>query len=245
MKYQVSRLFSFVFLCLSAVSQAQELDPTVTERWEPKPKKVSPAAANTPPSDAIVLLNGTAPTAWTHKDGRPVEWTLVDGALTVKPGTGDIVSKEKFGSCQLHLEWRAPLVIKGEGQGRGNSGVFLQSRYEVQILDSYESKTYSNGQASALYKQHIPLVNACAAPGTWQTYDIIYHAPIFNANGLMTTPPTVTVIHNGVLVQDHVALLGTTEYRGLPQVNAHGDDMLILQDHGDLVSYRNVWLRKL
>jgi hypothetical protein len=222
-----------------------EMDPTVTERWLPIPAKVTPPRGLQAPSDAIVLFNGAGTSKFTHKDGKPATWTLQDGVMMVKPGAGDIVTKDKFGSVQLHVEWKAPAVKKGEGQGRGNSGVFLQSRYEVQVLDSYESRTYSNGQASALYKQHIPLVNACLPNTEWQTYDIIYHAPVFNAAGMMTTPPTVTVLHNGILVQDNVSLLGTTEYRGLPQIQVHGDDAIILQDHGDLVSYRNIWLRKL
>ncbi len=223
----------------------EQLDPTVTERWEPIPVKIRPAAPLTPPSDAIVLFDGRSMDRFTHRDGRPVEWVLVDGSMTVKPGSGDIVSKEQFGSCQLHVEWRAPIEVKGEGQGRGNSGVFLQSRYEVQVLDSYISRTYSNGQAGSIYKQHIPLVNACLPPGEWQTYDIIYKAPVFGPGGTMTSPPTITVLHNGVLVQNNVELLGTTEYRGLPQIQPHGDDSIILQDHGDLVSYRNIWLRKI
>jgi hypothetical protein len=244
-------ILGYVLILLhSAVATAQvtakpELDPTVTERYDPVPVKIRPAAPLTPPSDAIVLFDGNSAGQFKHRDGRAVEWVLVDGSMTVKPGSGDIVSLEKFGSCQLHLEWRAPIVVKGEGQGRGNSGVFLQSRYEVQILDSYESKTYSNGQATAVYKQHIPLVNACLAPGEWQAYDIIYKAPVFGPGGTMTSPPTLTVLHNGVLVQNNVQLLGTTEYRGLPQVKPHGDDSIILQDHGDLVSYRNIWLRKI
>lgn len=247
------RSYFLLFACLiginlhvSAQAKPQEqLDPTVTERWEPVPVKISPAAPLTPPSDAIVIFDGKSLDQFTHRDGRPAEWVLIDGAMTVKPGSGDVVTKEKFGSCQLHVEWRAPVVVKGEGQGRGNSGVFLQSRYEVQVLDSYESRTYSNGQASSLYKQHIPLVNACLAPGQWQTYDIIYNAPVFGPGGTMTSPPTVTVLHNGVLVQNNVELLGTTEYKGLPQVRPHGDDAIILQDHGDLVSFRNIWLRKI
>jgi hypothetical protein len=228
-----------------APAASAEMDPTVTERWLPIPAKVTPARGLQAPSDAIVLFNGSSTTKFTHKDGKPATWTLQDGVMTVKPGAGDIVTKDKFGSVQLHVEWKAPAVKKGEGQGRGNSGVFLQSRYEVQVLDSYESRTYSNGQASALYKQHIPLVNACLPNTEWQSYDIIYHAPVFNAAGMMTAPPTVTVLHNGILVQDNVSLLGTTEYRGLPQIQVHGDDAIILQDHGDLVSYRNIWLRKL
>ncbi|MGB3617868.1 MAG: DUF1080 domain-containing protein, partial [Catalinimonas sp.] len=157
-----------------------------------------------------------------------------------------IRTKEAFGDCQLHVEWRAPTVVKGEGQGRGNSGVFLMGRYEIQVLDSYQNRTYANGQAASVYKQHPPLVNAARPPGQWQTYDIIFTAPRFNAEGRCVTPAHVTVLHNGVLVQHHVALLGPTEYVGLPFYRPHADKLpLELQDHGDLVSYRNVWVRAL
>jgi hypothetical protein len=221
-------------------------DPKATEVWEPIPVKVT-AGKNLgdAPSDAIILFNGTSVDAFTHLDGSIIKWTLKDNAMTVVPQSGDIKSKDVFGSCQLHIEWKAPEIIKGEGQGRGNSGIFLSGKYEVQVLDSYESKTYSNGQASSIYKQHIPLVNANKPPGEWQTYDIIYKAPRFNKKGKKIASGTITVLHNGILTQNNVEIKGTTEYIGWPKNNAHGDGPLILQDHGDLVSYRNIWIRKL
>ncbi|MEM9687587.1 MAG: DUF1080 domain-containing protein, partial [Bacteroidota bacterium] len=160
-------------------------------------------------------------------------------------GAGDIETRQHFGSVQLHLEWSAPNVIEGEGQGRGNSGVFFQNRYEVQILDSYQNRTYSNGQAASVYKQHIPLVNATKPPEQWQTYDIIFHAPEFDASGKKIKSGMLTVFHNGVLVQDHVEILGTTEYIGSPKSQAHGKGPIRLQDHGNPLQYRNIWIRPL
>jgi hypothetical protein len=165
--------------------------------------------------------------------------------MTVVKGAGNIVTKRSFGDCQLHIEFRTPAVVVGEGQGRGNSGIFLQSRYEVQVLDNYNNRTYSNGQAGSIYKQHIPLVNACRPPGEWQTYDIIYTAPRFNADGIRIAPGRVTVIQNGVLVQNNVEIRGTTEYDTMPKNFAHGKAPLELQDHGNPVSYRNIWIRDL
>ncbi|HMP32572.1 MAG TPA: DUF1080 domain-containing protein, partial [Saprospiraceae bacterium] len=184
--------------------------------------------------------------AFEHLDGSPVKWTLnSDGSMTVLPKSGDIRTKESFGSFQLHIEWRTPSEVKGEGQGRGNSGIFLQDKYEVQVLDSYDNVTYSNGQASSIYKQSIPLVNACKAPGEWQTYDIIYKAPKFDKSGKKIASAYVTVIQNGIITQNNYKIKGTTPYIGWPKNPPHGDGPLKLQDHGDLVSYRNIWLRKL
>ncbi|GIV31976.1 MAG: endo-1,3-1,4-beta glucanase-related protein [Saprospiraceae bacterium] len=250
-----AQLFSFAIalLFLQCATQAQiapeehsrKWPPEMTEVWEPVPRVVTPGVGTAPPSDAIVLFDGTHTNEWRHKDGSPVRWKLEDGVLTVVGGTGDIFTQRSFGDCQLHIEWRTPAEVKGEGQGRGNSGVFLQSRYEVQVLDSYNNRTYSNGQAASIYKQYMPLVNACRPPGEWQTYDIIFNAPRFNADGIRISPGYVTVIHNGVLVQNHVPLHGTTEYRGLPQNVAHGPAPLQLQDHGNPVSFRNIWIREL
>jgi hypothetical protein len=170
---------------------------------------------------------------------------LGDGAGTVKPGAGDIITRRSFGDIQLHLEFRTPELVKGEGQGRGNSGVYLQNRYEVQVLDCYENRTYSNGQTGAIYKQTLPLVNACRKPGEWQSYDILFTAPRFNADGILLTPARITVIHNGVVIQLNTEIKGPTEYIGLPVYQAHGKAPLKLQDHGDLVSFRNVWVREL
>ncbi|TSE06767.1 3-keto-disaccharide hydrolase [Aquimarina algiphila] len=221
-------------------------DPKETEVWEPEPKVIS-FNDNNIPSDATVLFDGSNLEAWmSAKDSTAAAWTLnTDKTMTVKPGTGDIQTKKNYGSIQLHLEWSAPDVIQGEGQGRGNSGVFFQNKYEVQILDSYQNRTYANGQATAVYKQHIPLVNATKAPDQWQTYDIIFHAPEFNTEGKKTKSGTFTVIHNGVLVQDHVEILGSTEYIGPPKNEAHNKGPIKLQDHSNLVQYRNIWVREL
>lgn len=243
------RLISFIvlFSALNLVNgqgiDREDMDPEVTEIWEPIPPKVN--LENGIPSDAIVLFDGSDFSQWISASGGPVEWDLMDGAMQVRPGKGNISTKEKFGDFQLHIEWTSPTVIKGEGQGRGNSGIFLQDRYEVQVLDSYESRTYSNGQASAVYKQAIPLVNACKAPGQWQTYDIIFTAPRFSENGRKVKNATVTVLHNGIVTLNHFEIWGTTEYKGLPQNIAHGDAPLTLQDHSDLVKYRNIWIRRM
>lgn len=221
-------------------------DPKETEIWEPEPAIVSFSKNNTP-SDAIILFDGTNLDSWiTAKDSTKASWVLQpDKSMTVKPGAGDIQTKQNFGSIQLHLEWSAPNLVQGEGQERGNSGIFFQNRYEVQILDSYQNRTYANGQATAIYKQHIPLVNATKATDQWQTYDIIFHTPVFNPEGKKTKSGSFTVLHNGVLVQDHVALLGTTEYIGFPKNKAHGKGPIKLQDHGNPVQYRNIWVREL
>lgn len=253
----ISLLTSICILTLSAAwmnpATAQDKkwdrekqDPVASELWSPVPPKVAPGATNSQaPSDAIVLFDGTDFSQWENAKGGKVDWTLEDGAMTVKRGTGMIKTKETFKDVQLHIEWRSPTELVGEGQGRGNSGVFLMGMYEVQVLDSYSSSTYSNGQASSIYKQHIPLVNATKAPGEWQSYDIIFSAPVFGESGRALRPATVTVIHNGVLVQNHVSLLGPTEYKGVPVYNEHGEGPLTLQDHGNPVSFRNIWIRKL
>ena len=221
-------------------------DPKVTEVWEPEPKVIIPSKeGSTPPSDAIILFDGGNADSWQHGDGTPIKWDIDDFIMTVKPGAGQIETKELFGDCQLHLEWRSPIEKDRNGQDKGNSGVFLQGKYEVQILNSYDNRTYSNGQAASIYKQHIPLVNAMRPPGEWNVYDIIFHAPKFNSNDLKIKRGTLTVIHNGVLVQDHVDILGTTEYIGPPKTIPHGDGPIFLQDHSNKVSFRNIWLRKL
>ena len=202
--------------------------------------------AGPPPSDAIVLFDGEDLSQWKNlKDGGPAKWEVKDGVATVN-GTGHILTKQAFGDCQLHLEWAAPAEVKGQGQGRGNSGVYLQGRYEIQVLDSYENKTYYDGQAAAVYKQHAPLVNACRKPGEWQTYDIIYHAPRFDADGKLSKPATVTLLHNGVLVQDNVEIKGDTGPAGAPKYTTHAPkEPLMLQDHGNPVRFRNIWIREL
>lgn len=225
------------------------MKPEMTEIWDPEISVVTPGTTPVDaPSDAIVLFDGQNLSAeWTNNDGNEAGWTVADGSATVKRGAGVIKTKRQFNDFQLHIEWRSPSEVVGESQGRGNSGVFLQGLYELQILDNYNNRTYRNGQAGSLYKQHPPLVNVCKGPGVWQMYDVIYTAPRFNPNGTYFTPPYVTVIHNGVLVQNHVALRGPTEYIGIPEyfVKPHGAGPIILQDHGNPVSYRNIWIREL
>ncbi len=226
-------------------ADCQKMKPQETEVWEPEPAVVTPGKAMAPPSDAIVLFDGSNTDAWQHKDGSEVGWTIEGDALVVEKGKGGIYTKESFGSVQLHIEWRTPAVVEGEGQGRGNSGIFLQSVYELQVLDSYQNRTYSNGQAGSIYKQAIPLVNASRRPGEWQSYDIIYHAPTFESESEYATPPTITVFHNGVLIQDHTVIKGATKYIGPPTVKQHGEAPLMLQDHSNPTAFRNIWLRKI
>ena len=221
-------------------------DPKLTEVWEPVPEVITAGMNNAAPSDAIVLFDGNNFNEWEKVDGGEAKWKLVDGAMTVVKKTGGIRTKKSFGDCQLHIEWRTPSVVKGEGQGRGNSGIFLQERYEIQVLDSYNNITYSNGQAGSIYKQHIPLVNVCRRPGEWQTYDIIFKAPIFNKSEQVEKPGYVTVLQNGVLIQNHVKLNGTTAFIGEPKYEKHNPkEPIMLQDHGNPVSYRNIWIREL
>ena len=220
--------------------------PQDTEVWEPEPRLVTPGQNSEAPSDAIVLLDARGTSEWQHSDGSAVKWAFADGVLTVVGGTDDIKTKRAFGDIQLHLEWRTPGIVKGDGQGRGNSGVFLQGRYEIQILDSYHNRTYSNGQAASLYKQQIPMVNASLPPGEWQSYDIVFLAPRFGASGELEAPASVTVFHNGVLVLRHVEIQGDTVYIGNPSYSAHARKQpLRLQEHGNQVSFRNIWVREL
>jgi hypothetical protein len=222
------------------------IDPTRTEDWSRIPEVVTPGTGTLPPSDAIVLYGGEGDVdKWIGQDGEPVQWEAGE-FLTVVPGKPGIETRQSFGDVQLHVEWRAPSVAEGQGQDRGNSGVFLMGKYEVQVLDSYESQTYPNGQAGAIYKQHIPLVNACLPPGEWQTYDIIFTAPRFSEDGELASPAIFTVLHNGVLIQNHVELTGFTEYQGYWLYRAHPEKLpLALQEHGHPVSYRNIWIREL
>jgi Domain of Unknown Function (DUF1080) len=233
-----------LLLTTSLFSQALT-KPEATEVWEPEPRVVTPAKQiGQAPSDATILFDGTALNAWVGMDGQPARWTVEGGIATVAPGTGDIRTKDSFGDCQLHIEWRSPIESDTlKGQAKGNSGVFFQNRYEVQILNSFNNKTYSNGQAACIYKQHPPLVNACAPMGEWNAYDIIYIAPRFRANGSLETPGNITVLHNGIVAQYHAILQGTTEYIGAPKVEMHGNGPIKLQDHSNKVSYRNIWIR--
>lgn len=242
--------FSIVtfFTAIAAFSQnRQGGDPKLSEYWTPEAKKVTAGKTQAdPPSDAIILFNGKDASQWVDTSGAPAKWNISDGALTVVAKAGNITTKQKFGDCQLHIEWRSPTEIKGEGQGRGNSGIFLMERYELQVLDSYESKTYVNGQAGSIYKQLPPLVNATRAPGEWQTYDVIFTAPRFYESGLVKSQATITVLHNGVLVQNNSTIWGSTQYIGISKYEKHGEkESIVLQDHGNPVSYRNIWIREL
>jgi hypothetical protein len=221
-------------------------NPETTEVWEPEPAIVTPSeVAGGAPSDAIILFDGKNSDEWVQVNGDEVKWEILEGTMTVKRGTGAIKTRKEFGDIQLHLEWRSPTEIVGEGQGRGNSGVFFMERYEVQILDSYNNRTYSNGQASSVYKQHIPLANAMRPPGEWQVYDIIFTAPRFSERGKLLEAARVTVIHNGVLTQNNVSIWGPMQFIGLPSYKAHGKASLQLQDHGNPVSFKNIWIRQL
>ena len=231
---------------------AVQAKPEDTEVWRPEPARVTPGSAGRAPSDALVLFDGKGMDEWVSSaaPAKPAGWTVADGVFSIQPGSGDIQTKRSFGDYQLHLEWRAPANLKGTGQDRGNSGVFLASTgngsgYEIQVLDCAGTRTYANGQAASIYKQHIPLVNACAAPGEWQTYDVIWTAPRFAADGTLQAPAYVTALHNGVLVQNHVALQGETVYVGKPSYRKHGPLPIRLQDHGAPVSFRNIWIRPL
>lgn len=233
--------------------------PEDTEAWEPVPPVVTgaPTAGLTAPSDAIVLFDGADLSEWVNvRDGEPAGWTVSDGLVTVHKPTGDIRTRRTFGSYQLHLEYRIPEHITGEGQGRGNSGLYMgflvgderNWGYEIQILDSYENETYVNGMAGAVYKQSAPLANASMPPGTWQTYDVIWTAPEFDANGEVSSPARVTALLNGVLVQNGFELEGSTVFIGPPSYRAHGDAHIMLQAHGDPsppISFRNIWVREL
>ncbi len=221
--------------------EVQQGDPKATEVWSPVAPVVRSGEGTAPPSDAIVLFDGGDLAEW-----REPIWKVEDGAVTVVAKTGSLVTKRAFGDVQLHIEWRTPAVVEGEGQGRGNSGIFLMERYEVQVLDSYENSTYVNGQAGSIYKQHAPLVNASRGPGEWQSYDILFTAPRFRSDGSVERAATFTVLHNGVLIQNHVEVKGTTTYIGEPKYEPHpAKAPLALQDHANPVSYRNIWIREL
>jgi hypothetical protein len=237
-----------VWVSVAGLAVAQDKPKwKVHDMERPLPPVVVPAPASgpvAPPSDAIVLFDGKDLSRWTGRGGKPAAWKVENGYAEVN-GTGDITTKDAFGSCQLHVEWATPAEVKGDGQGRGNSGVFLMDRYEIQVLDSYNNRTYADGQAASLYGQNPPLVNASRKPGEWQTYDVLFRRPIFK-EGQVTRKATVTVVHNGVLVQDHFEIWGASTHARAATYAAHPDKMPIhLQDHGNPVRYRNIWIREL
>ena len=243
MRY-ASTILSFIAL-VSSIAIAQEAGPFPPPKTEPQ--IVTPGKSNSdPPSDAIVLFDGRNLSRWQSADSTPAKWKVIAGCAEVAPGTGDIQTREQFGDVQLHIEWATPAVPKGDGQERGNSGVFLMGQYEVQVLDSYENKTYYHGQAGSVYKQYAPLVNASRKPGEWQTYDIIFRAPKFDEQGKVVDRARITVVHNGVLIQNNVEIYGIT-YNDRPAIYiAHPSLLpLRLQDHGNPIRYRNIWIRRL
>lgn len=249
------------FFAVQSMAQDKKADPAndpkTTEVWEPVPKIVSPGKLpQEAPSDATVLFDGRNLDAWhSVKDpSKPAAWTIDDGFFTVKKGTGNIETNKKFTDYQLHMEWKIPANISGEGQARGNSGIFLASTgpgddgYEIQIMDNYNNKTYVNGQTGSVYKQAIPLANANKKPGEWQYYDIIWNAPRFKEDGSVDKPASVTLFLNGVLLQNNYVLKGQTRYIGTPEYKKHGAASIKLQDHGDpspAISFRNIWVREL
>lgn len=255
----IKRIFATATIVCSVTLLHAQNDPAAqaakTEIWSPEPPVVTPGnTPQDPPSDAIILFNGKNLDQWhAEKDSTtPAGWTVADGVMTVNKKAGGIITKQRFNDYQLHLEWKVPTNITGTNQARGNSGVFVANTgrgdegYEIQILDNYNNKTYVNGQAGSVYKQAIPMANACKKPGEWQYYDIIWNAPKFNADGSLQTPAYVTVIHNGVLLQNHTEVKGVTKWIGTPEYKAHGASPIKLQSHGDPsepISFRNIWLR--
>lgn len=260
MSKQYSRSLALAALFATAgvlyAQQTSKAKPEETEVWEPVPKVVTPGdTCGAAPSDAIILFDGKNLDEWvTVKDKSPAAWTVSDGVMTVNKAGGNIETKRSFKNYQLHLEWKVPADIEGSGQGRGNSGVFLASPgpgddgYELQVLDSYNNKTYVNGMAGSLYKQAIPLANPGRKPGQWQTYDVVWTAPTFESDGSLKTPAYATVFFNGVLVENHFQLKGQTLYIGKPFYKAYTSAPIKLQAHGDKskpISFRNIWVREI
>jgi hypothetical protein len=246
-------LLPVLALCMAQLSLAQ-----VDARWKPNdpgrplPQVIDAGTASTqdapghPPSDAVLLLDGKDLSQWAGEDGQPAKWKVADGYTEVVPHSGGVHTRQPFGDCQLHVEFAEPVPPVGEDQERGNSGVFLMGLYEIQVLDSYQNKTYADGQASAIYGQFPPQVNASRVPGQWQMYDAIFHGPRFDKDGKVLRPARITVLHNGVLVQDNVELSGPTAHHQRPPYKSTPDKLpLNLQDHGNPVRFRNIWIREL
>ena len=249
-------LITALLTILAAKTAAQT--PILGDPSGPVPQKVTGVIDGQPPSDAVILFDGVNMDSWEHvRSGESSQWIVEDGVLTVANGTGTLVSKQSFDDIQMHIEWMPSADIKGAGQSRGNSGIFMQALFEIQMLDSWENPTYVNGQAGSVYHQYPPLVNASRRPGEWQTYDIVFKAPIYNRDGQLESPAFITLFHNGVLVLNHVEILGSTfpevpEYRAVCEpyeiqktMDCTGKLPLLLQDHGQVVSFRNIWLREL
>lgn len=232
-------------IVLATSASAQDMKPESTEWYKPQPPKVLPAASTgQAPSDAIILFDGKDLSKWVTNDGNEAKWKIANGELIVEKGAGDILTRQYFGDCQLHVEFKSPKP-SGDGQGRGNSGVFLQGMYEVQVLDGDNNPTYVNGMVGSIYKQQAPLADSYTKNGEWQVFDIFWKAPRFTTGGKLESPAMITVLLNGVLIQNNYVLEGTTEWIGFPKYNAHGRLPLMLQNHGDPVAYRNIWIRDL
>jgi hypothetical protein len=253
-KLLLSTSLCFTFCSLSAQTESilkkDFTKPETTEIWEPKPKIVTPGVGTAPPSDAIVLFEGKSMDQWVMaNDGSPSKWVLEKGVMTIKVGTGSVQTKQKFGDCQLHIEFRIPADARNSADRNdaGNSGVFLQERYEVQIFNSYNNETplYANGQTGSVYKQVIPMANASSKPGEWDSFDIFYTAPRFRFNGSLEKPAYITLIHNGVLTLNHFEIHGTIQYIGTPKYELHDKASVRLQGHGSAVSFRNIWIREI
>jgi hypothetical protein len=226
--------------------QAQQWDPRSTEWHYPVPPKVVPGQGTKPPSDAIILFDGKDTTKWEPQRGEgPIAWKVQNGSLVIAPGKGGIRTKEYFGDCQLHVEFKSPPAENYDGQNRGNSAIMMHSRYEIQVLDGDNNPTYVNGMVGSIYKQSAPLVNAYTKNGEWQVYDIYWKAPVFNIDGTVQSPAMATVVLNGIVVQNNYILKGTTPYTGLPKYTAHGRLPISLQDHGTATEFRNIWIRNL
>lgn len=249
----VQTVLSVIFFSTLSFAQStteQPLPPaSATEDWSAKPPIVTPATYGLPPSDAIVLYREKNDLVkWQHPNGEPVKWSATDNELTIVPKTTDIETKEKFGSVQLHIEWKTPDPKEDKSNNRGNSGVFLMGLYELQIYESYnyETRIYYNGQAGSIYKQQIPLVNASSKPQTWQTFDIVFNSPVFNTDKTLKTPAYLTVFHNNILILNHAEIKGPMVYQGYPKYEFHADKLALrLQEHNSRVSFRNIWLREL
>jgi hypothetical protein len=262
MKANLLLLFSLIIF--TDINAQQRGDPKLTEVWSPVPKVITAgkSVSNDAPSDAIILFREKKDTInWISKKGKPFNWKADDSTITVIPFAEDadyspeekqknavqgVQTKQSFGDCQLHIEWRTPAEVKGDGQGRGNSGVLFMGRYELQILDSYNNPTYSNGQAGSIYKQYMPMVNVSRPPGEWQSYDVIFIAPQFYPDSMVKSPARMTVFQNGVLIQNNVELWGSMQFIGISKYEMHAaKEPLLLQDHRNLVSFRNIWIREL
>jgi hypothetical protein len=244
------RLTTLLLLLMPIFAVAQEVKPEATEDWSRRPPLVTPAGPNRPPSDAIVLFAGAKYLdKWEHPDGSAVKWEVKGDALTIVPKTKDIRTKQSFGSMQLHIEWKTPDPKENHGRNNmGNSGVLFMGLYELQIYESYNyrERIYYNGQAGSIYKQYAPLANASLPPQTWQTFDVVFEAPVFNADSTLKTPAYITVFQNGILIQNHVAIKGPMVYAGYPKYVYHPARLpLVLQEHGSKVSFRNIWVREL